>query len=117
MPLATIMITKNTGSARGLRKLNPHGGEQPGGALEHGTPRVGNGEEPLRRDGQVRGEPRVVTQPGDRPLVPAEDDRVQPRAPAEDGDGRVRRRVKRLIRLLFPAAGEAVLRPPARRAA
>ena len=36
---------------------------------------------------------------------------------AEDGDGRVRRRVERLIRLLFPAAGEALLRPAARRAA
>ena len=36
---------------------------------------------------------------------------------AEDGDRRVRRRVKRLVRLLFPAAREAVLRPAARRAA
>src|SRR5487761_35700 len=117
MPLATIMITKNTGSRRRFRDAYPHRGEQLRRALEDGPPRVGDGQEPLRRDGQVRGEPRVVTQPRDRPLVPAEDDRVQPGAPAEDGGRRVRRSVKLLIPLLSPAAGEALLRPAARRAA
>src|SRR6185312_1556181 len=164
MPLATIMITKNTGSHRRLRKPYSHGGEQPGRAFEDGPLRVGDGEEALRGERQVRREPRVVPQLRDRPLVAAEDDRVQPRSavrrragagsrsfcsrtiaayspafrvsarrvvrwrasccyhtpgrPAsEDGRGRVRCRLERLVGLLLPAAGEALLRPAARRAA
>src|ERR1700744_4397472 len=111
MPLATIMITKNTGSAVRLCKPDPYRGELLRCGLENHALRVGDGEEAFRRQGEVPGEPRVPAQLRDRPLVPAEDDRVEfPRRagrlpPAEDREGGARGRVERLACLLLPAAG------------
>src|SRR5579862_3455774 len=111
-----------TGSGRAIkfRLGQPDANGLVGGrdALEHGRARVGNREEAVRGPAQVRGQPRVVAQPRDRPPVPAEDHRVQAgrAVPAEDPGRGVGGGPERHRGLVLPAPGEAVLGPPARRA-
>src|SRR5580704_14585102 len=83
--------------------------------LQHGQPRVGDGEEAVGGQGQVRRQPRVAADPRDGPLVPAQDQSVQA-VRAEDRDRGLGGGPHRGRGLVLPAPGEAVLRPAARRA-
>jgi SAM-dependent methyltransferase len=100
-----------------LREPDPHGEEELRRPQENGAPGVGHGNETVGSEPEEGREPGIVTQLGGRPLIPAEDGRVQPGSAPEDQDRRVRGGLQGHVRLLLPAAREPVLRPAAGRAA
>src|SRR5271163_702296 len=103
--------------ANGLRlgQADANGQEGARYLLQHGQPRVRDGEEAVGGQGQVRRQPRVAANPRDGSLVPAQDQIVQP-VRAEHRGRRVGGGPQRGRGLVLPAPGEAVLRPAARRA-
>src|SRR5271156_4585677 len=66
--------------ANGLRlgQADANGQEGARYLLQHGQPRVRDGEEAVGGQGQVRRQPRVAANPRDGSLVPAQDQIVQP---------------------------------------